>query len=113
MIFAIDFDGTIVDYDFPYIGRVRDGAIETMTALQQAGHKIIIWTCRSNDSLTSMQLWLNNIGFKPDAINENVDPSLGYAHKKVYADVYIDDRSFPPFTGWGDIKGTYLSSKET
>lgn len=104
LIFAIDFDGTIVEHRFPEIGDFIPDAIRIMKRLQAAGHKIIIWTCRQDTNhrgyMTEAAEFLNSHGFKPDAINKNIDTKLPYGFPKVFADYYLDDHSFPQFMGW-------------
>lgn len=107
MIFAVNFDGTIVEYEFPKIGKELPGAIDVMKELQIAGHKIIIWTCRENEHIYEMMEWFNDMWFQPNAINKNLD-NLSYAKHKIYADYYFDDRSFPPFTNWKDVEEYFL-----
>jgi hypothetical protein len=109
--FAIDFDGTIVEHEFPEIGPERPYAIKTMRALQKVGHKIIIWTCRNGDSLDAMEQWFEKQKFIPDAINKSIVPysNYGFSFPKVYADVYLDDRSFPPFTDWKSVHQQFLN----
>lgn len=107
-IFAIDFDGTIVEHEFPDIGPEKFAAIKTMKDLQKVGHKVIIWTCRSGRYLESMKSWLKNHDFVPDAINENID-KLDFGFPKVYANVYLDDRSFPPFENWESVQRQFLN----
>ena len=46
MIIAIDFDGTIVEHEFPCIGKPRLNAIKVIKRLIAYGHLIIVWTCR-------------------------------------------------------------------
>ena len=46
MIIAIDFDGTIVEHEYPEIGPLKEGAVKALKAFKKAGHKIAIWTCR-------------------------------------------------------------------
>ena len=106
-IFAIDFDGTIVEHEFPDIGPEKPYALETMRSLQKVGHKIIIWTCRTDVALDAMEAWLKKQNFTPDAINKNIN-NLDYAFPKVYADVYLDDRSFPPFSNWRSVQRQFL-----
>lgn len=110
MIFAVDFDGTIVDHEFPDIGKEKPGAIETLIALQKRGHKIIIWTCRCEPYITPIINWLKKHNFVPDAVNSNIKNDFihGFAYPKVLADVYIDDRNFPPFNNWREVKNTFL-----
>lgn len=51
MYIAVDFDGTIVEHEFPDIGRESTGAFHWMKKWQEAGAKLILWTMRS-DGLT-------------------------------------------------------------
>lgn len=98
MIFAIDFDGTIVvTKEYPVISGLVPGAKECMELMKRKGHQIIIWTCRSNQHLDAAVLFLtsNNIPF--DTVNENVQENIDEWKnnpRKVFADVYIDDRNF-------------------
>jgi len=110
-IFAIDFDGTIVEHEFPDIGPEKFGAIETMKALQKVRHKIIIWTCRTGEMLDVMEQWFKKKNFVPDSINKSLVPysSYGFSFPKVYADIYLDDRSFPPFTDWKSVQRQFLN----
>ena len=110
IILCVDFDGTTVIDDFPRIGKEKKGAISTLKDLQESGFKIVIWTCREGKFQDKMVAWLHSNGFFPDAINENVHPNLhGSAKHKVYADFYLDDKSFPPFTNWDDVREEFLS----
>ena len=47
MIIAIDFDGTVVTHDFPLVGK-DIGAVPVLKLLVENGHKLILWTMRSN-----------------------------------------------------------------
>ena len=103
-IIAVDFDGTIVEHRFPEIGRElpldAPCAVRAMQDLQDLGHRIIIWTCRYlHVDLWMMEDWLRKRDFIPDAVNENLTEGF-CPHPKIYADIYLDDRSWPPFPGW-------------
>jgi len=91
-IVAVDFDGTIVEDAFPQIGSLIPGAKKALVELAKAGKKIIIWTCRGGEDLEEMVDWLkaNEIPF--DAVNENIVDFT--TARKVYADIYIDDRNY-------------------
>ena len=118
MIFAIDFDGTIVEHKFPEIGALLPGAKETINALVDAGHRVIIWTCRTsqdhagpNSSIWAVHKFLTENGIKFTTINNNV-PDLSFQPSpKVYADVYIDDRNFGGFPGWDYVALAYLGEE--
>jgi hypothetical protein len=108
LIFAVDFDGTIVEHKFPKIGAEKPNAIRTLIDLQECGHKIIIWTCRNEFHIVPMLRFLEENGFKPDSVNLNINTLIEFAWPKILADVYIDDRSFPPFTNWDDVRKEFL-----
>ena len=108
MIIAVDFDGTIVEHQFPNIGREMPGAVQTLQDMSNAGHKIVIWTCRCGAYIGDMVDWLDANGVKPDAINSNVADVPGFAVPKILADVYIDDRNFGGFPGWGVVRDHFL-----
>jgi uncharacterized HAD superfamily protein len=104
MIIAIDFDGTIVEDAFPSIGPERETSIDVMKRLQARGHKIILWTCRDNILLEEAKNWLLERNFKPDSINSNICQYENLGANKVVADLYFDDRGFPPFQGWDQVE---------
>lgn len=107
-IFAIDFDGTIVEHKFPEIGKLKSGAIRVMHRLQEAGHRLILWTCRANNEernyLAEAKAFCRSNGLTFDTINVNINPLEVLGIPKVLADFYLDDKSFPPFMGWHDFE---------
>jgi trehalose-6-phosphatase len=80
-IISVDFDGTIANVHFPHIiGEVPD-AIETLKELQKH-YLIVVWTCRNGSGLEDAVKWMEELGFKPDAVNENPKESLEM-HKSI------------------------------
>ncbi len=118
MIIAVDFDGTICESEWPEIGKPLPGSIETMKALQETGHTLILWTCRSGKCLDDAVDWLFNKGIVPDAVNKNVERdflTLGDT-RKIYADIYLDDRSFFGISksyDWADVWNRYIEAPIT
>ena len=51
MIIAVDFDGTIVTDCYPDIGEPKEEIIQGLIEHQNAGDKIILWTCRTGAAL--------------------------------------------------------------
>lgn len=48
MIVYVDFDGTIVEHEYPKIGRCNFGCFEVMKKLQDNGHTVILNTYRAD-----------------------------------------------------------------
>lgn len=113
MIFAIDFDGTIVEHKYPKIGDLLPGARRIINALYNKGHYIIIWTCRLEPELTEMINFLKTMRIKYHKVNENAPLKLlGYKpDPKVFANVYIDDLNLGGFPGWNHVQKLYLEPK--
>ena len=105
MIIAIDFDGTIVEHRYPSIGKELPFAIETLKALQNKRHQIILWTFRAGKELDEAVNYCEKRGIEFYAVNKNY-PEEQYNEsisRKINADLYIDDRNIGGFPGWGEI----------
>ncbi|PNP94776.1 hypothetical protein BMT55_00005 [Listeria newyorkensis] len=93
---AVDFDGTIVHDCYPEIGKLIDGAKETLVQIREAGGEIIIWTCREGLDKEACIDFMKNMSIPFDYINCN-HPDLikkfGNDCRKIGAEVYIDDKS--------------------
>lgn len=103
MIIAIDFDGTIVEHEYPAIGPLKEGAVKALRAFQKAGHKIAIWTCRKGEEERELRQFLiqNKIPF--DTINTPI-PGFDLATRKIFADIYIDDKAMTFEENWDEIR---------
>lgn len=100
---AVDFDGTLCINKFPKIGKVN--AInrkvhEVVKQLKSEGHILILWTCREDGPngkyLKEAIEWCKTQGLEFDYINENPESPWGDTKRKIYADLYIDDKSINP-----------------
>lgn len=99
MYICVDFDGTIVDHRFPDIGEPVPQALETIRTLQEQGHKIILFTMRSDgqevgDVLTEAVDFLKNNGIELYGINRNPTQDEWTASPKAYGEIYIDDAAY-------------------
>lgn len=106
MILAIDFDGTIVDDRYPQIGNLRKDAAETIQQLHADGHYIIIWSCRTDRKKYEMMDYLVQNDIPYHQINKSNPDNVakyGIDTRKVYADVYIDDKAITPLPEWFEI----------
>lgn len=106
MIISIDFDGTIVKDEYPSIGTLSANAAETIAKLKRDGHTIVINTCRAGElALDAINFLLaSKVPF--DRVNEN-DPvnvlKFGGNTRKIFADVYIDDRNVCGMPDWATM----------
>ena len=106
MIIAVDFDGTIVEHEYPKIGKPKRFAFETLKKLQEQGHTLILWTYRTGKELEEAVEFCRKNGIEFYAVNENYPGEKfipGKTSRKILADLYIDDRNFGGFPGWGII----------
>jgi len=62
---------------------------------QAQGEKVVLFTCRTGESLIDACNFLADYDFYPDAINDNVKEvkDQGLDPRKIYATQYIDDKA--------------------
>jgi len=94
MIIAVDFDGTIVEHEYPKIGKPVPLAIETTKDLQKSGHDLILWTVRIGEHLREACEYCMTNGISFFGINENPGQKFWNGSPKAYAQIYIDDAAF-------------------
>lgn len=105
MIIAVDFDGTIVEHRFPEIGKEIPNAIKVLKKLKAEGHILILWTYRSGEELKQAVKYCKQNGLEFYAINDNTnDEDFDFTYsRKIYADLYIDDRNLFVLPDWDTI----------
>ncbi len=111
MDICIDFDGTLCEHEFPAIGNEVPGAFAVLKELQAAGHRLILWTMRSDDRVNYGDLlrfaveWCRERGIEFYGANRNPDQNWTKS-PKAYANLYIDDAALgcPLFLAAGDSK---------
>lgn len=106
MIIAVDFDGTIVEHKYPYIGKEIPFAIETLKKLKEERHTLILWTVREGKLLEEAINFCKEKGLEFYAVNSNY-PEEKKSHenfsRKLKADLFIDDRNLGGLPDWGTI----------
>ena len=96
-IIAVDFDGTVVEHKFPLVGPDVPGAVTTLKKLVQAGHKLILWTIRAENSkkypycLHEACNWYSQRGIDLWGVNKNPQQKYWSQSPKAHADLFIDD----------------------
>lgn len=100
MIIAIDFDGTIVDHQFPEIGELVPDVVHWITEFKSAGARLMLWTMRNDDSdrkylSEAVEFCKSNfIEFDTEWVNQNPEQKSWTKSPKQYAHLYIDDAAF-------------------
>ena len=107
MIIAVDFDGTIVQDNYPSIGKERPFATQTLRMLQAEGHQLILWTVRRGRQLDEALEWCRERGVEFYAVNkdfpeEDEQKNERYS-RKIKVDIFIDDRNVGGLPDWGMI----------
>ena len=115
-IIAVDFDETLtepsppVDYtnllrhEFPPTPPIREDAIEVIPQLAQVGYKLILWTNRDEEGVVEAKKMLKKVKILKYFSAINSDLCI-YRCRKVYADLYIDDKNrIDKHIDWHEIK---------
>ena len=107
MIIAVDFDGTIVEHEYPKIGKEKIFATETLRQLINDGHRLILWTVREGELLDEAVEWCRQRGVEFYAVNkdfpeENISKNEQFS-RKIKADAWIDDLNIGGLPDWGTI----------
>lgn len=97
-IVALDFDGTIVKQAYPEIGEPNHRFIQKIRKMQAENPttRWVLWTCRTEKHLDDAVKFCYQQGLRFDAVNRNIDEVIkmfGHDTRKVYADVYVDDKN--------------------
>lgn len=94
MIIAVDFDNTL-----QVNGKPNKALIEKLLLEQSMGNILILNTCRSGSRLNEAISMCKKHGLVFNAINDNIPQVIqqfGCNPRKIYADIYIDDKAIKP-----------------
>ncbi len=99
MYICIDFDGTVVDHRYPYVGDPVPLAVIWLQRFVELGAKLILFTMRSDDAegkeyLRDAVQYFENNGIELFGINHNPDQDAWTKSPKAYGELYIDDSAF-------------------
>ena len=103
MIIAVDFDGTIVEHQYPAIGREKPFAIDTLKKLAKEHHRLILWTVREGKLLQEAIDFCKERGLEFYAVNRNYPEEKHPTERKLRVEMWIDDRNLGGLPDWGTI----------
>lgn len=135
MIIAIDFDGTCVTHEFPYVGK-EIGAVPILKKLVLKGHELVLNTMRSNiekefqgivlnktqpgNYLNNAIKWFELHGIPLAGVYEHPSQNDWTLSPKAYAELYIDDAALGipllenkeyserPFVDWNIVENMLI-----
>lgn len=96
MVHAVDFDGVIVENQFPDIGKINENVVKEIKKRKRDGGVIILWTTRIGEELNEAVKFCREHNIPIDYVNRNVDWLPFKTSRRIFADEYICDRSFNP-----------------
>jgi hypothetical protein len=102
---AVDFDGTIVDHEYPRIGKEKLFAFQTLRELEKLGASLILWTFRTGKELDEAVEFCKKNGIEFYAVNKNYPEEIfdETVSRKIDADIFIDDKNIGGFPGWSAV----------
>ncbi|MDR0713319.1 MAG: hypothetical protein LBF89_03540 [Bacteroidales bacterium] len=117
MDIVIDFDGTCVMHQYPAVGR-EIGATPVLRELIDAGHRLILFTMRSdrgkNRALSDAVEWFRERDIPLFGVQTNPLQRIWTSSPKAYGNLYIDDSAlgcplvFPedgfPYVDWKQVR---------
>ena len=96
-IIAVDFDGTLFTDEYPNIGQPIWKTINWCKRQKEIGNILILWTCRENNDLAEAVEICKSVGLFFDYVNSNTYENLKKYklkdNRKIYADIYLDDKA--------------------
>jgi len=122
MDIVIDFDGTVTTHDFPRIGK-DIGAIPVLKKLVENGHRLILFTMRSNfkgNTLDEAVNWFKINDITLFGIQSNPTQSYWTKSPKAYGQLIIDDAALGcplkvdstlsdrPFVDWARVESILM-----
>ena len=115
MIIAVDFDGTIVEHEYPKIGKPIPFALDVLKKLQQEErHTLLLWTVREGKLLDDAVDYCAKNGIEFYAVNKNYpEEEMGDNPRKLMADIFIDDKNIGGLPDWGVIYNAIVSGNNS
>lgn len=119
MDILLDFDATVCDHRFPQIGPDAPLAVETLKRLTAKGHRLILFTMRSGDSLEAAVKWFEERQIPLYGIQTNPEQATWTTSPKAFGHMIIDDTCFNmpliqppgfvrPCVDWSKIREYFL-----
>lgn len=119
MDIVIDFDGTCVTHEYPAIGK-EIGATPVLRELADAGHRLILFTIRSNyrkknnHTLDDAVQWFQDRDIPLYGVQTHPQQQFWTSSPKAYGELFIDDTALGcpliipdderPYVDWKSVR---------
>lgn len=109
-VVAVDFDGTICEFRYPYTGPLKEGVCEALQRIRDLGYQILVYSCRAAAPDLSLgitpELKIKALRGMIDYLDWNKVPydEIDIGDKgKPFADYYIDDKGIRFDDNWREV----------
>ena len=108
-VIGVDFDGTIVTNQYPWVGRPVPMAKEVINMLNENGHRCFLFTMRDVEELNDAIDYCESEGIP--MVGYNKSPDQFSTSPKQYASLYIDDAAVgcPLYHKTGTLSRPYVN----
>lgn len=120
-VILVDFDGTVVKHEFPYVGEAVPNAINVLKELIYNGHKIVLYTMRSRHFLNDAIEWYDNHNIPLHNVKYDDIKFIRNESNKCDGDIVIDDRNLGiplikpdngrPYVDWDKVLDILIEMK--
>ena len=91
MYIVLDFDGTCVQNEFPFVGE-SIGAEQVLKDIVSNGHDLILFTARGDGHLDDAINWFKEQGLTLSGIQQHPEQKSITSSPKPVGDIIIDDK---------------------
>jgi trehalose-6-phosphatase len=99
-VIAVDFDGTLSMGKYPACGPANNELVALLKKLladpSEARPYYVLWTSRTEAELENAVAWLREQGLVFDGVNRPPKETAADYTRKIWADLYVDDRAITP-----------------
>lgn len=105
MVIAIDFDGTIVEDEYPEIGEPKLFVFESLQQMIEHRHQLILWTTREGRRLQEAVEFCRKNGVEFYAVNKSYPDERfeDMESRKIICDLFVSNKNFGGMPGWGEV----------
>ncbi|MCD6435616.1 MAG: hypothetical protein J7L15_04445 [Clostridiales bacterium] len=103
-IINVDLDGTICDFEYPSMGKLKKGVIEALQKLKDDGFYIRIFSCRTSEEVLKYPIDRQEQKRKMEQyLDENEVPYDEVLNINKPIGIFIDDKAIGFRDNWAEV----------